>query len=76
MLHGAVRDYGRKFIVPLANAYDDLDAIRVTVARAPTWAVPAPLWTEEEGRSDLEVRLTVTIKDGVTSIELDNVRVP
>ena len=72
----ALRDYGRKLVVPPADAYDDLDAIPVTVVRVPTWSVRAPLWTDEEGRSDLEVQLTVRIKDGVTSIELDNVLVP
>jgi hypothetical protein len=76
VLRAVIRDYGRKLTRPPANAYDDLDAIPVTVARAPTWAVSAPLCTEEEGRSDLEVRLTVTVKDNVASVELEDVLVP
>ena len=45
-------------------------------ARPGWWAVNVPLWTEEEGRSDLELEATVVERDGRVRVEVDNIHVP
>jgi hypothetical protein len=74
-LRAAIRDYGGQLVRPPPNAYQNLDAVRVSRAKAPTWSVRAPLWTEEEGRSDLTLELTVTLGPGTSSVEIDDLRV-
>jgi len=75
-LRSAIREYGRTLVMPPAEAYANLDAVQVKSAVFPTWSVRAPLWTAEEGRSDLTLELTITLAAGEPSIELDDLRVP
>ncbi len=74
-LRTAIRDYGRKLVSPPADAYNNLDAVRVKGAAVPTWSVRAPLWTEEEGRSDLTLELTIAVASDAPSVELDDLHV-
>src|SRR5262245_25546373 len=56
----AVLRYGRT-IVPLPQeAISLVDSVRVQKAQAPTWSVVVPLFTREEGHSDLSLEITVT----------------
>lgn len=72
----AIREYGGKVIVPPSAAFAFLDSIEVVNAKPRAWSVTMPLWTEEEGRSDLSVEMTIAITDGAVSrIELDNIHV-
>lgn len=79
----AVEEYGLQPVEPPPEAYRELgepagllNAVRVSVAEDETWSVRMPLWTREEGRSDLTVELTVVFRhDGVT-VELDGIFVP
>ena len=63
-LRNVIRNYGRKVVSPPPDAYNKLDAVQVTGATVPTWSVRAPLWTEEEGRSDLTLELTIAVGPG------------
>jgi hypothetical protein len=74
-LRAVISGYGRKLALPPANAYDDLDVVQVKDAVIPTWSVRAPLWTEEEGRSDLTLELTIAAGSDPPSIELDDLEV-
>ena len=58
-LQSVFKDYGRSFIRPPENAYENLDAVAIQNATTATWSVRAPLWSQEEGRSDLTVELTI-----------------
>ena len=40
------------------------------------WAVDLPLWTQEEGRSDLMLSMTAWDRDGTIAVEIDDIRVP
>ncbi|MGI9429968.1 MAG: DUF7668 domain-containing protein [Bythopirellula sp.] len=71
-----ISEYGRTFIAPPAEAYQNLDAIKIRDAAAPTWSVRAPLWSEEEGRSDLELQLTIQHQGEHWAVELDDLLVP
>jgi hypothetical protein len=74
-LRAAIDGYGGRLVPPPADAYRNLDARRVKQAEVPTWSVRAPLWTEEEGRSDLTLELTVKLGPGTSSVEIDDLHV-
>jgi hypothetical protein len=74
-LRTVIHDYGRKLISPPADAYNSLDAVQVKGAAVPTWSVRVPLWTREEGRSDLTLELTIAVGPGAPSVELDDLQV-
>ena len=62
-LRQIIDDYGRTLVVPPADAFVNLDAVFVRDAECPTCSIRMPLWTNEEGRSDLTLELTI-IWDG------------
>ncbi|HKG95318.1 MAG TPA: hypothetical protein VKA84_25590 [Gemmatimonadaceae bacterium] len=75
-LRDAVRAYGRRVVAPPREAAPPLDVVAVAGAEPPEWSVAVPLWTAEEGRSDLTLELTVrAAPGGAYAIELDNVHV-
>lgn len=74
-VRGVVLDYGRTLTVPPADAYKDLDVVRISDPSRQAWSVRAPLWTKEEGRSDLTLELTVVLDRNQTSTELDDLHV-
>lgn len=75
-IRAVISDYGKTFIAPPADAYHDLDAVPVRTSATPTWSVRAALWSEEEGRSDLELQLTIIQQGDQWTIELDDLLVP
>ena len=74
-IDGVIRDYGRTFVRLPADYGDCLDAVRVEGRGNPTWSIRAPLWSREEGRSDLTLELTVINEVNGLSIELDDLKV-
>ncbi|HXV84121.1 MAG TPA: hypothetical protein VEG60_30070 [Candidatus Binatia bacterium] len=72
-----VMDYGCE-IVPLpTEGFDLVDVVEVADSIPPQWSVYVPLWTREEGLSDLTLRLTVfeaSTEQGF-KVELDDIRV-
>lgn len=58
-LAAAVREYGATLVRPPANAFDRLDPIECERAGKHAYAVDFPLWSKEEGRSDLFLVLDV-----------------
>jgi hypothetical protein len=74
-LRTVIRHYGRMLVSPPNDAYQNLDAVTVRAAEVPTWSVRAPLWTEEEGRSDLTLELTVALGPDKPNVELDDLHV-
>jgi hypothetical protein len=73
-LQAAIRDYGRKVIAPPGD-YAHVNMGEVEAATVPTWWVVADLWTEEEGRSDLSLELTIAFAPSGPVIEIDNLHV-
>lgn len=75
-IESAVRDYGRT-IVPLpSEAFALIDYVAVKNARPPAWSAYVPLFTQEEGRSDLSINLTlIESESGRFAIELNDLRV-
>lgn len=75
-VQGVIDDYGCRLVSPPEGAYTDLDVVRVTAATVPTWSVWAPIYTVEEGISDLTLQMTVVLSEGKVNIELNDIRVP
>jgi hypothetical protein len=71
----AVTDYGRILITPPNSAFELMDVIKVKSAETPRWSITMPLWTQEEGRSDLSMELTVTEQKDGYKIKLDDLHV-
>jgi len=64
-LKKALKAYGRTIITLPDEACDFVD-VHPIKGQKPTWVVDVPLWTAEEGRSDLTLSLTVSeSQDGV-----------
>lgn len=70
----AVAQYGRRIAIPPDNATPPLEVAPLLTGDG--WAVDVPLWTTEEGRSDLTLQLTVRrAPDGGYAIEIDDLHV-
>lgn len=69
-----INEYGCKLV-----AYPEdikLDVIEVTGSNPKEWSVIAPVYTSEEGLSDLILELSLTENGGaILKVELDNIRV-
>jgi hypothetical protein len=76
----AIVEYGRTLREPPLALFDDMDVVDVTAAHVKPgsrkWSIRVPLWTVEEGRSDLSLELSVTVTTGGSvEIELDDIHV-
>jgi hypothetical protein len=74
-LKRAIDEYGQRLVPPPSDVYLNLDAVHVRDSSASTWSVRVPLWTQEEGRSDLTLELTVTFTATGPSVTLDDLHV-
>lgn len=74
-LDRAIQEYGRTLVSPPDETYNNLDVVPVNSAEVPTWSVWVPLWTKEEGRSDLTLEMTIMEVDSQFVIELDDLHV-
>lgn len=73
----AIQEYGRTFVMPPSSGYEKLlHTYQIENTDCPAWHIEAPLWTEEEGRSDLEVSLRIEFRDDAPQIMIQNVHVP
>ncbi|HKO24442.1 MAG TPA: hypothetical protein VJY65_06830 [Chloroflexota bacterium] len=76
-LEGAVREYGGTITLPPPAAYEELlDVVEMEGTLKRAWSVRMPVWTAEEGRSDLALDLTVTQAEGRLVVEVDGLHVP
>jgi len=75
-LAAAVRAYGRRLVPAPPGEPLPLDVVAISGAEPEAWSVDTPLWTAEEGRSDLTLQLTVrAARKGGYRIEVDDLHV-
>lgn len=75
-IQAAVVDYGRTLTQIPISQFDDLDIIEVKNHIPQRWDLRIPLWTVEEGESDLTLELTLLKQvDGNYAVEIDNIHV-
>jgi hypothetical protein len=73
-LQETLREYGRT-IITLPDEALNLADVHAIAGQRTCWAVDIPLWTAEEGRSDLTLSLTISeTRDGV-QLEIDDLHV-
>jgi hypothetical protein len=76
LMKRAVDEYGRTLTTPPTDAFHNLDAVQVDGAQPPRWSIRFPLWTAEEGESDLALFMTATESSpGLWDIEIDGIYV-
>ena len=74
-LANAIREYGRR-VVPPPDAALSLDVVPITGSDPASWSVNVPIWTAEEGVSDLTLELTVRAgPSGAYDVEIDDLHV-
>lgn len=73
----AVLDYGRELVAAPGGFAQRADAVPVENATPRRWSVNVPLWTKEEGRSDLTLSITVVEADAPPgyAVEIDDLHV-
>ena len=75
-IRGAVIDYGNKIIPLPPHAFKDLDVIAIANTSPQQWSVNVPVFTAEEGCSDLTLELTlIAAPEELYKVELDNLHV-
>jgi len=70
-LKEALQGYGRTIIALPDEAFHLVDVYPVKGQNA-TWAVDVPLWTAEEGQSDMTLSLTVFDSQHGVQLEIDD----
>lgn len=71
----AIQDYGRTLSIPPESAFGFMSSVEAQGTKVPQFSVHMPLWTREEGRSDLTMELTIKFPDEDTAVELDDIHV-
>jgi hypothetical protein len=72
----AVSEYGRKIVALPEEGYEELDIIEVTESNPKEWSVNVPIFTKEEGRSDLTLELSLTdSRENMYVVAIDNIHV-
>jgi hypothetical protein len=75
-LRAALLEYGRVPIMPPALTDLRVDVAAVRNSRPPSWSVYLPLWTKEEGMSDLTLEMHFTESDAeIYAVEIDDLHV-
>jgi hypothetical protein len=70
-----INDYGRKLVLPSDDAFQMMNVIEVRNAKPAQWSIIMPLWTREEGRSDLSIELMLTENRNDFAVQLNNIHV-
>ena len=73
-LRTAVEQYGRT-LVPLPADGEKLVDIYEQTSQRETLSLDVPLWTREEGRSDLTLSVTATKQGDTYTVEVDDLHV-
>ena len=71
---GAINEYGRTLVSVPDKMLEDAEVYRSDHDQR-QFAVDVPLWTREEGRSDLTLSLTVFDSNGEVSVSIDDLHV-
>jgi hypothetical protein len=72
-----IEQYGRTLVALPNDAWSQASVLPIsTSSDGEAWSVTLPVWTAEEGRSDLQIETRLdAFPDGRQTIQLDNIRV-
>jgi hypothetical protein len=71
----AIADYGRTLVLPPRDGFRLMNVVEIRNAQPKRWSVAMPLWTKEEGRSDLTVEMTISEHENTFLVALDDIHV-
>lgn len=71
----AIRRYGRTLVNSPEEQSSMMDVVEIRDSERRRWSIRVPLWTKEEGRSDLTLELTAIEGDDLIELELDDIHV-
>ncbi|MFI6678213.1 hypothetical protein [Kribbella sp. NPDC050469] len=72
----AIERYGRTLIAPPEDGWNAVEIYRVESSSAPRFSVDVPLWSREEGLSELTLSLTLLeFAPGLFETQVDDLRV-
>ncbi len=76
-IEAGVLEYGRRLTPPPTGAYGLVDVVPISNTSPSEYSIRFRLYTEEEGRSDLEIQATLidTDKTALMKVEFDNLLV-
>lgn len=74
-LRNAIRDYPFDLTICPANAFDLASIVEIPGTINPQWSIAIPMWTKQEGRSDLTLEVSVTREGPKYIVELDDLHV-
>lgn len=74
-LRSVIAQYGRTLVPPPSDFGELMDITRVAGDGAPCWMVAVPVWTQEEGRSDLTLEFSLTLEGERTLLTIDDLHV-
>lgn len=70
----AIIEYGRTLVSPPYSFHERINIVPIINSAPTRWSVDFPLWTLEEGESDLSVELTcIDNENDIFEIEMDNI---
>ena len=69
----AIKEYNCQLIMPPPDGYELMDVIEAHGDEK--WSVVMPLWSQEEGRSDLSIELTLIKHGDSFNFEIDDLHV-
>jgi hypothetical protein len=75
-LRATIKRFGKTPAEPPGNIASHFNIRPVPMTQEPTWSIGVPMWTKEEGRSEIEIRIRVVEGGGGVKVMLDAVRVP
>ena len=72
----ALNQYPGYFVMPPEPTVPYLDVVEVIDSSPKQWSVDIPLWTQEEGRSDLTMQVTmIESENEMMNVEIDDIHV-
>jgi hypothetical protein len=75
-IEAVIKQYGRRLLPLPELAFELIDYIAINSTTPPAWSVVVPLFTEEEGRSDLTLELTmVELNTFNYEVQVDDIHV-
>lgn len=74
-IRNAVAEYGCEILPPPPELFELVDTVEIQLEESPSWSVCLPLWTREEGRSDLTLELTIRDVENTPTVEIDDLHV-
>lgn len=76
-IEAGVLEYGRRLTPPPDEAYKVIDVVPIANTSPPEYSIRFRLYTEEEGRSDLEIQATLIYANDapIMKVEFDNILV-